>query len=187
MESLVKKYQVIYADPPLQYSSTMLGGSSPDKHYKTMNFNDLLKLKISNISSDDCALFIWSPPSYIDGVMKIIKTWGFKYKTIAFVWIKLKKNKEISAIPGYWTMPQTEFVLFATKGKMLKYLEKRNIKQIVMSIKTRHSEKPIEVIERISEMFGNLKKIELFARKKYKGWDSFGDEITSDLQHGIID
>lgn len=44
-----------------------------------------------------------------------------------------------------------------------------------------HSEKPNEVRERIVTLMGNLPRIELFARQKVSGWDSWGNEVESDI------
>ena len=34
---------------------------------------------------------------------------------------------------------------------------------------------------RIERMFPDQSKLELFARQKFDGWDSFGNEIDSDI------
>lgn len=52
----------------------------------------------------------------------------------------------------------------------------RNIKQLVSVKRTKHSEKPDEVIEGITQMFPTQDKIELFARRSYKDWDCWGLE-----------
>jgi N6-adenosine-specific RNA methylase IME4 len=57
----------------------------------------------------------------------------------------------------------------------------RNIRQLVRSKRTRHSEKPDEVRQRIEEMFPEQSKLELFARKKVQGWDVWGLEINQSL------
>lgn len=41
----------------------------------------------------------------------------------------------------------------------------------------KHSEKPEEIIDGITKMFPEQKKIELFARKNFIGWDNWGLEI----------
>ena len=40
-----------------------------------------------------------------------------------------------------------------------------------------HSEKPQESYEKIMKIFGDLPRIDLFARKRRFGWDSFGDQL----------
>ena len=53
----------------------------------------------------------------------------------------------------------------------------RNMKQLVQVKRTRHSEKPDAVRERIEKMFPHQCKIELFARTRHRGWDAWGLEI----------
>lgn len=50
-----------------------------------------------------------------------------------------------------------------------------------MSHIQQHSKKPDEARERIIELIGDLPRIELFAREKKDGWDSWGNEIECDI------
>lgn len=52
----------------------------------------------------------------------------------------------------------------------------KNVKQIVISPRGRHSAKPPEVRERIVSLLGSIPRIELFARESAEGWDCWGDE-----------
>jgi site-specific DNA-methyltransferase (adenine-specific) len=56
-----------------------------------------------------------------------------------------------------------------------------NIYQKVVAERTKHSQKPQEVRNRIKQIFGELNAIELFARQKTEGWDSWGNEVESDI------
>lgn len=47
----------------------------------------------------------------------------------------------------------------------------------VESQRERHSKKPDEVRNRITELVGDLPRIELFARQKTEGWDVWGNEV----------
>jgi site-specific DNA-methyltransferase (adenine-specific) len=141
-------------------------------------------LPVPNITNKDCALFMWFTYSHMKQAIELAESWGFKYKTIAFVWLKLSCNGKLLSNIGAWTMGNTEAVLIATKGNMKQYKKRSNIKQIVMPYtelrkrgRNRHSQKPREVRIRIEELFGNLLRIELFARQRIEGWDSWGDEI----------
>lgn len=40
-----------------------------------------------------------------------------------------------------------------------------------------HSKKPNVVRERIVELFGDIPRIELFAREHVEGWDCWGNEV----------
>ena len=59
----------------------------------------------------------------------------------------------------------------------MKYKKINNIYQKVIAERTKHSKKPHEVRKRIDLLFGDLPRIELFAREKTEGWDVWGNEV----------
>ena len=183
-----RKYQVIYADPPwdyggkMQYDKTCIKSenigfeknvfiSSASFKYPTVKLKDLKKLNVPSIADDDCILFMWTTGPQFANSIELGKSWGFEYKTVAFVWDKQVHN------PGRYTLSQTQFVLAFKKGKFPTPRGARNIKQLVSMHRGRHSEKPEIVIDGITKMFPTQSKIELFARKNYYGWDNWGLEI----------
>lgn len=186
-----KKYEVIYADPPwdyggkMQYDKTCIKSenigfkrnvfiSSASFKYPTVKLNDLKKLDIPSIAADNCILFMWTTGPQFANSIELGESWGFEYKTVAFVWDKQVHN------PGRYTLSQTEFVLAFKRGKFPTPRGARNIKQLVSVHRGQHSEKPEIVIDGITKMFPEQTKIELFARKNYFGWDNWGLEIPDD-------
>lgn len=164
------KYQVIYADPPWAYNDKQetekLGGA--EKHYATMTVDEICNLPINQLSLDNAVLFIWVTSPLLEDVFSVINSWGFKYKT-SFVWDKIKHNM------GHYNSVRHELLLIATRGSCTP----DNVKLFdsVQSIeKTEHSKKPDEFYEIIETLYYG-KKIELFARDKRDGWDSWGNEI----------
>lgn len=183
-----KKYQVIYADPPwdyggkMQYDKTTIKDenldfqkdifiSSASFKYPTVKLKDLMKLDVPSIADDDCILFLWTTGPQMANAIKLGESWGFEYKTVAFVWDKMVHN------PGRYTLSQTEFVLAFKKGKFPTPRGARNVKQLMSVHRTKHSEKPLEVIKGITNMFPSQNKIELFARRNFENWDIWGLEI----------
>ena len=81
---------------------------------------------------------------------------------------------------GRWTRANAEVCLLATKGKPKRICA--SVHSVVISPIESHSTKPNEVRERIVKLMGDLPRIELFARQKYEGWDSWGNEIKSDIE-----
>ena len=185
-----KKYQVIYADPPwdyggkMQYDKTTIKDenigfkkkiflSSASFQYPTLKLKQLKMLNVCSIADADCILFMWTTGPQLGNAVELGESWGFEYKTVAFVWDKMAHN------PGRYTLSQTEFVLAFKKGKFPTPRGARNIRQMIAVPRGKHSEKPIEVIDGITKMFPQQEKIELFARKNYYGWDNWGLEIPS--------
>jgi len=183
-----KKYNVILADPPWSYkvwSKETGNGRSAESHYKTMDKNDIQNLPIQAICEDDCVLFLWvTAPCLLEGI-EVIEKWGFTYKTLGFNWVKRnKKSDSWFWGMGYYTRANTELCLLATKGKTLKRISK-SVHQVVDDRIMNHSQKPNAVRERIVKLFGDLPRIELFARppkdllfedESYNGWDVWGNE-----------
>jgi N6-adenosine-specific RNA methylase IME4 len=108
---------------------------------------------------------------------EVIKAWGFKYATVGFVWIKTTNDKSKIRGDGLgkYTISNAEYCLIAKKGKY--WRQHKNVKQIIMSPKDKHSKKPNEAKNRIIELAGDLPRIELFARQKSEGWDVWGNEV----------
>lgn len=77
---------------------------------------------------------------------------------------------------GYYTRANAEICILATKGKPLKR-QSRKVHQVIMSKIREHSRKPDETRDRIVELFGDLPRIELFARQHADGWDCWGNEV----------
>ena len=111
-------------------------------------------------------------------VMEVINAWGFIYKTCAFVWIKRYSKGNLYCGLGYWTRSGSEFCLLAFRGKMARF--SASVLQVIESPVGKHSEKPEEIKCRITELLGNIPRIELFARKRTLGWDSWGLELDDE-------
>ena len=180
----MKKYKIIYADPPWRYKES--GGIKSSrglakKQYDTMSLEEIGKLQIRNISDMDCCLFLWvTAPRMKEGIW-LLQNWGFKYFTIAFTWIKLNKRADtLFWGMGNVTRSNPEYVLLGRSGKIERQV--KNIHSVVMSKIERHSKKPDEVRNRILSLYGDIPRIELFARQKTEGWDVWGDEVESDIE-----
>lgn len=175
-----KKYNIIYADPPWQYKvwseDTGLKRSA-ESHYSTMKKEDIQKLPIKNICKKDCVLLLWVTFPCLEEGLELINAWGFKYKTVAFTWIKKNKRSDSDFVGmGYYTRANAEICLLATKGKPLRRCS-RSVRQVIQSKIREHSRKPDEARTRIVELFGDIPRIELFARQHVDGWDCWGNEV----------
>lgn len=183
-----KKYGVVYADPPWHFGSKQLQkyqGSRFDsldsREYSTMKTEDICSLPVRDIVADDCALFLWVTDGHVEDAMQVIKSWGFKYVTIAFIWSKKTSTGKQVATLGAWTMKNCEVCLLATRGQLLQYKVSNREYQQVDALRTNHSRKPDEVRFRIQRIFPSLDKIELFARERVDNWDVWGNEVDSDI------
>ena len=184
----MKKYGIIYADPPWHYRvySKKGAGRSAESHYPTMTIEKIQALPVSELADKDCALFMWITFPLLKESLSVLSAWGFKFKTIAFVWIKQnRKSDSLFWGMGYWTRTNAEFCVLATKGKPKRMA--KNVHQVIVSHIEEHSKKPDEARRRIVRLMGDLPRIELFARQKSAGWDVWGNEVESDIILGGTD
>ena len=172
-----KKYDIIYADPAWSFKSYSSKGEGRNatQHYDCMSINDICNLPVGNISKNDCVLFIWVIDPMLPQAFEVIKAWGFKYKTVAFTWVKENKSEGYFTGLGYWTRANPEMCLLATKGKPKRI--SKSVRQLVMDKRREHSRKPDRIRNDIVELCGDLPRIELFARQQVDGWDNWGNEI----------
>ena len=174
-----KKYKIIYADPPWTYDN--MKDKNPDMGgitYPTMTLDEIKAMPVQDITDKDCALFMWATMPKLREAFEVIDAWGFRYITCAVTWVKQNpKGEGIYSGLGHWTNGNAELCLFAKKGAPKR--QAKNVKQIVLSPRGKHSAKPIEVRDRIVSLIGDLPRIELFARQTAEGWDNWGNEVQS--------
>ena len=179
----MKKYKVLYADPPWAYKvwSKKGAGRSAESHYPTMPIEAIKALPVGELADRDCTLFLWITLPMLREAWGVMDAWGFAFKTVAFVWIKqCPKSDSLFTGMGYWTRANAELCLLATRGRPKR--QAKNVHQVILSHVERHSQKPEEARRRIEALMGDVPRIELFARQKVPGWDAWGNEIASDIR-----
>lgn len=176
----MEPYQIIYADPPWRYDQKSLQGAA-EKHYATMSMEELCRLPVERIAAKDSLLFLWATFPQLPAALRLVSAWGFKYKTVAFLW--LKKNRRADSWffgLGFWTRGNAELCLLATRGHPKR--KAANIHQFIISPIEAHSKKPDIVRDKIVALAGDVPRIELFARQETPGWDVWGNEVANSIQ-----
>jgi N6-adenosine-specific RNA methylase IME4 len=180
------KFGVILADPPWPFATRSHKGCdrSPDKHYSTMPLTEIMGLPVASLAAKDCALFLWITRSLIFEAGAIVKAWGFTGKSIAFVWVKPRRDRQADLLNpeydfpyglGYGTRANAEVCLLATRGRPKRI--DADVGDVIEAPRERHSRKPIETYERIGRLYPGP-YVELFARPAFRsGWTVWGNEV----------
>jgi N6-adenosine-specific RNA methylase IME4 len=157
-------------------------------HYPVMSMKEIKELPISDLALDNAALLLWCTFPQLDEQIKLFNHWGFKYVTVAFNWIKTNKRdgKPFFGI-GYYAKSNSEVCLLGIRGKMKPV--SNSVSSIVIAPREQHSKKPDIVRDKIVQLFGDLPRVELFARQVTPGWDVIGNGIDNQdirdvLKHG---
>ena len=189
MEVKLKRYNIIYADPPWnphginkkQYVTTRDSPNNPSfdhlNHYPCMTFDEIAKLNVNRIADDNCILFIWVTDVSLPYVFDIINVWGFSFVTVGFTWIKKTATGKDFFGMGQWTRKNPEMCLIAKKGTLKR--RSASVRQLQYSPVEKHSKKPDVFRKLIVELCGDLPRLELFCRHPADGWDVWGNEVES--------
>jgi len=185
----MKKYQIIYVDPPWSYrDKSKSHGGGAESHYDCMTTGELSKIKIP--ADDNAVLLMWCTYPQLEEGLKLIKAWGFTYKTVAFTWVKTNKDGSVFMGMGRYTRANAEICLLAIRGKGLKRIN-ASVYNTQLHPRESHSKKPSAFRNDIVKLYGNVSRIELFARKpknelfpspSFEGWDVWGNEVDSDIE-----
>jgi N6-adenosine-specific RNA methylase IME4 len=177
------RFNIVLADPPWAYADRNCNGAA-EQQYRTMKLADICALPISRLAADDAVLFMWGTYPLLPEMLRVGEAWGFKYKSIAFQWVKRyeKSGKPFFGL-GRWTRGNTEGCFLFTRGKPKR--ADSGVSQLVETFEPeildaaigRHSAKPPEVRDRIVRLMGDLPRIELFARERVEGWHAWGNEL----------
>lgn len=173
----MKRYELIYADPPWTYNDKCHSGQRGAGYkYSTMTIADLCALPIPRIADDNCLLAMWHVAPMPLEAIAVVKAWGFTLKTMkGFTWMKTTKNGHRHFGMGNYTRANSEDCLFAIKGNYTR--ASAAVSQLIVSQIGKHSAKPAEARDRLVQLMGDVPRIELFARVQTDGWDACGFDI----------
>jgi len=138
-------------------------------HYKkVMTFEEINAYPVQEYCADDCILFMWAINNFLPESLAAMKSWGFRFETM------LTWDKQRTGLGQYFAY-QTEQLLFGIKGHP-GYKVKRVCSTLISAPREAHSKKP-DVFYEIIERASRGPYLELFARRRRKGWTSIGNEL----------
>ena len=172
MCDLRKLYQTVYADPPWpEYGGGKIKRGA-DQHYPLMKVSEIVALPVKELAANNSHLYLWVTNNYLPSGLEVMKAWGFRYIT-AITWLKYRMGL------GQYYRGITEHCLFGVRGNLpYKFTEEGMRAQGVTGFEAsaeEHSVKPGKMrvmIEKVSYP----PRIELFARRRSYGWDTWGNE-----------
>jgi len=167
------RYKTVLADPPWPERGAGKIKRGADRHYKLMTIKDITEYMKQLPYDDNCHLYMWVTNNYLKDGIQIINDIGFRYIT-NIVWMKDRFGL------GQYYRGQHELLLFAVKGR-LPYRSKSET-SVIIAKRRKHSEKPKEQYKKI-EAVSHSPYLEVFARKKREGWDSWGDEVDKSYEN----
>ena len=153
-------------------------GRSP---YDVMDTEAIATLPVEQITAKNAVLMLWATYPKLPEAFEVIAAWGFTYKTVGLTWVKLnKRGSGFKFGLGYHTRGNCEICLLATRGKGLRRVD-TTVPNLLIAPLRDHSQKPDEARTRIERLYGDVPRIELFARQETPGWLALGNEVGERL------
>jgi N6-adenosine-specific RNA methylase IME4 len=169
-----KRYRTILADPP--WDIHQKGRLGAIQHYPLMTIDEIKALPVADLADDDAHLWLWTTNAALEEAYDVARAWGFTPRSL-MTWFKPYMGL------GNYLRNCTEQLIFATRGKAPILV--KNQPNWLFAIRQEHSHKPEELYE-IIERCSQGPYVELFARRKRPGWDSWGNEVASDVSFAGI-
>lgn len=187
----VKRYDLIYADPPWKQSkggkkSVRPKSSGGNLEYNVITLMEIkkhLKLATEN-TGENSILFLWTIDKYLFEAQNIAERLGYKLHA-RMIWNK------VTGIPAAFTIRYGhEYLLYLYKGKLIPVAkeERGKIHSVFTEQVRKHSQKPEIAYQIIERLYPQTKKLEMYARpisplfNKRQGWDVWGNEVKSDIE-----
>lgn len=181
-------YPVIISDPPWSFTTRSEAGQgrSPSQHYRTRALSEIMTDPVADLAAPDCHLFLWTTGPMVAAGMhvEVLKAWGFKPSSLAFVWLKTNDPAAIRYADtwdevffmgnGFTTRQNAELVILARRGAPKRIAT--DVRQVIVTRRWEHSRKPAELRRRV-ERYTGAKGVELYSRSSGPGWDVWGDEV----------
>jgi len=172
------QFATILADPPWQFQNRT-GKVAPEHRrllrYPTMELQEILDLPVADFAAARSHLYLWCPNALLMEGLRVMKAWGFTYKS-NIVWFKIRKDGGPDGRGvGFYFRNVTELVLFGVRGSMRTLKPGRTQVNTLATRKREHSRKPDEIYD-IIEACSPGPYLELFARFCRDGWRQWGNE-----------
>jgi N6-adenosine-specific RNA methylase IME4 len=177
--------RVMIADPPWSYRDRLPGPKrTASAHYATMTVNEILRMPLPPMH-DDCVLFLWRVSAMVEEAYQVVRAWDFTPKS-EIVWEKTTASGEIAMGMGHIVRGAHETCIVATRGDRIEPMS-RSERTVFRAPRGEHSEKPEEfyrIVERLYplELWPEA-HVEMFARKRRRGWIQYGFELPGTWEH----
>jgi N6-adenosine-specific RNA methylase IME4 len=156
-------WKTIVADPPWSFKSRTAIKSENwgsirhvERHYNTMSLDGIKAMPVREIAcKKECHLFLWTTAPHMPQALEVMEAWGFKYSTIAFTWVKLRRAHNAMQLRftptidadfhvglGLTTRKNAEFVLLGRRGSPKRLA--KDVRELIIAPVRAHSRKPDE-------------------------------------------
>lgn len=174
-------YGLILGDPAWQFGTWSERGQTrgADRHYPTMTAQEIAALPVGDLAADHAVLVLWGTWPLAPLTLATMEAWGFTYVT-GGGWFKSSPTGRRQAFgTGYVLRNACDPFFVGTRGQprtngssLRNAIDGAEVEGPIRE----HSRKPESIYELCEALVPRGPYLELFARQRRPGWDSWGNE-----------
>lgn len=164
-----QRFRAIMCDPPYTFRTRSITPTTrlAQRQLAGMTPSQIYSLPVGDLAAPDCALFLWATGPLLFVALQALTEWGFKYKSVVFVWVPLTALGKLHMGLGYYTRQGAQVCLLGTRGSPKR--QARDVLQIITDRKPGDGGKPEEARRRIERLVAGP-YLDLFADRPRDGW-----------------
>jgi len=167
-----RRFAVLVADPPWSFADKLGRKRGAARQYQVLSLDEIKKFPLPSLAKD-AFLFLWRVSSQVEEAYEVVRYWGFVPKS-EIVWVKKTKHGNRHMGMGRTVRGEHEVCIVATRGRPR--VKSRGIRSTFDAPVGRHSAKP-EAFFDLVEALAAGPYVELFARRRRRGWTCIGNEV----------
>lgn len=164
------------ADPPWNERGGGKVKRGADRHYPVMSTPEIVRTMIQAPAwrpADNAHLWLWVTNNYLRDGLFVMEALGFRYVTNV-AWVKVDDRGQVQMGLGQYVRGSHELLLFGVRGR-LRALSNAVKSAEILAPRTQHSRKPEQAYTLIEAVTPGP-RVELFARRRRDGWDTWGND-----------
>jgi N6-adenosine-specific RNA methylase IME4 len=169
-------FDLAYIDPPWRWVTWTPAGDGKAPPYGREALTTLKTFPIRSLLAKDACVAMWVIDTHLEQAFELARAWGLTYSTVGFYWAKTTKSGAWHFGTGKLTRANPEQCLLFWRGKGLKRAD-AGVRRLIVAPLREHSRKPDEARQGLERLFGDVRRVELFAREAAPGWTGWGDQF----------
>jgi N6-adenosine-specific RNA methylase IME4 len=181
-------FDLVAVDLPLAWIgySTRGEAKSPQAHYATLDVPALITLlrpMLDAVMAEDCVAAWWVYGPRLPDSLAILQKVGFTFRGELLTW-----RKPGAFGLGKTTRKRTETMWYGSRGRGLSIRDhaidqevfaEESLPIVIEAPRQGHSVKPDEAYAALERLYGDVRRLDLFARKPRPGWVTWGNELPA--------
>jgi N6-adenosine-specific RNA methylase IME4 len=187
-----QKFTINYCDPPWLYADRREGGAA--NHYSLTDQRGMESWahQFHAMRPDSGVMLMWVTGPHMETALKLMRAYSYTPIKPIFYWVKTYPGApNIFYGPGAYTGSNVEYILLGQasmkSGRIFTPNSaggEKGVPEVIYAPHPRddqgkiiHSRKPAIFRDLIVQLFGDVPRVEVFARERSPGWYAIGDQL----------